>query len=335
MLYGTVWRGGEKVIFEDFSAKKRGNGKGLGVARPATLRGTNFWVDQPKYPVLRDTCAPTSVELQKPQPTHPRKVLWHLKGCAWEGGSHFWDGLEGVALSGASREIVAPIKDVGEPLSGQMALQSCALCFFARFLGWILEGEFLEGEFSWGPLLLEKTGSREINPRIRVPKVRRPRIQPQLRVPEVQLHERTAICPWPLSHYTKKLLSDFAMILHSRDGGISGSLRNKQTTEEKKNRKKQKKKEISSRDCPGIFCGFCFTCLFFPIRTDSEQHMSKIWPSTQLPKFVYVYVVFISLSFALQITEIPAKFSDSQGERSQMFPPEAAIFVAFRSPSRQ
>ena len=56
--------------------------------------------------------------------------------------------------------------------------------FFAPFLGWILGGEFLEGEFSGGgPLLLERKGwknsTQELGSKSRASKIRFPEFGPK------------------------------------------------------------------------------------------------------------------------------------------------------------
>ena len=72
----------------------------------------------------------------------------------------------------------------------QVALQRCNVNFLARFLGWILEGEFLDGEFLRGPLFLEKIGpknsTQEFGSEIRASKIRLAEFGPKIRVSEAQ-----------------------------------------------------------------------------------------------------------------------------------------------------
>ena len=92
-----------------------------------------------------------------------------------------------------------------------MALQRCIVIFFARFLGWILEGEFWEVNFLrvnfLGGLICWKNRMKNFDPRIRVFKVRLPEFGfRRCKIPCAE------ICPWTFHAKSPKPISGISMV---------------------------------------------------------------------------------------------------------------------------
>ena len=95
--------------------------------------------------------------------------------------------------------IQAPHVFAQKLILSQMALQRCHVNFSARFLGWILGGEFLDGEFFRGPLFLERKGpknsTQEFGSEIRASKIRLAEFGPKFGFRRCKI-PCAEICPW-------------------------------------------------------------------------------------------------------------------------------------------